>query len=198
VFTDVDQDVVPLAVWNGPASTATWTLATETSSEADPATVIPPDTVAPEEGEETLTVGGVVSALALLTVTESMTVGEMLPELSVARASTVWVPLARPAVLHDQLQLPVPDAVCHVPLSTVTWTVATETLSEADPDTVTVPETVAPALGELTTTDGGVVSVVFLPDVFVVPAAWAAGMLKTPAMSSVANAPATIWICRRT
>jgi len=155
---DHDQEAVPEAFCHEPPSTDTCTFATATLSEADPETATVADTVDPAPGEAMETVGATVSGTGLLTPTDSDTTVEMFPEVSLERAEIVWLPLASPLVFHCQLQLVVPVAVCHEPLSMDTWTFATATLSAADPDTVTVPDTVFPAAGELSETLGGVVS----------------------------------------
>lgn len=117
MFQDQVQLVVPVAACHDPPSTETCTLATATLSEAEPETVTVAETVDPEAGDAMATAGGVVSGVGLLTVTDSDATVETLPDVSVARAATVWLPLARPVVLQDQLQLVVPVAACHVPPS---------------------------------------------------------------------------------
>jgi hypothetical protein len=57
-----------------------------------------------------------------------------------------------------KVQLLVPVALEKLPESTRTCTAVTPTLSEAVPETVTFPETVAPEAGEVIETVGGVVS----------------------------------------
>jgi hypothetical protein len=85
---------------------------------------------------------------------------EALPELSVARAVTVWVPWVRP--LADAVHVLVPEAADQVPPSICTSTRATPALSAAVPPTETVLWTVAPAAGVLILTVGAVVSAVHL------------------------------------
>lgn len=120
MFQDQVQLVVPVTACHDPPSTETCTLATATLSEEEPETVAVAETVDPEAGDAITTAGGVVSGVGLPTVTDSDAAVETLPEVSVARAATVWVPLAKPVVLQDQFQLVVPLAVCHVPPSTDT------------------------------------------------------------------------------
>jgi hypothetical protein len=126
-------------------------------SELAPATLTVPPTLAPPTGELIATEGAVVSAVVLLTVTETPA-DRTLPDVSVARAVSVCEPLARPVVSHDHDHDAVPVAVCQAPPSTWIATDATETLSDAEPDTVTVPPTVAPAVGAENETLGAVVS----------------------------------------
>ena len=66
------------------------TPATPTLSLALAETVMLPETVAAFAGADIETVGGVVSALETVTVTEAM---EVFPAASRARALSVWLPL---------------------------------------------------------------------------------------------------------
>ena len=79
----------------------------------------------------------------------------MAPELSVALAVSVWVALLKDAVSRLKLQLVVPEALEKLPLSTATCTEEIERLLEAVPDTVIVPDTVAPPAGAVIETTGG-------------------------------------------
>jgi hypothetical protein len=64
--------------------------------------------------------------------------------------------LATPVEFHDQLQLVVPLALCHVPPSTDVWTLATlYEPAAADPDKVIVPATAEPDFGVEMVTVGG-------------------------------------------
>jgi hypothetical protein len=148
VFHCHDQDEVPDAACHAPPSTWTATLATPTLSELVPLTATVPASVAPLVGDLNATVGGVVSVTLLSTLADTLPV-VTLPELSVARAVMVWVPLATVVVFHDQDQDVVPVAGCQAPPSTCTATLATDTLSLAVPETETVPPTVAPAAGDV-------------------------------------------------
>lgn len=125
-----------------------------------------------------MTVGAVVSALSLRTVTVRAVDVRVLPAASRATARSTCVPLA--AVRVFQLIAyggDVSGAPRFTPLS-VNWTDVTPTLSEALADTVTVPLTVAPLAGAVRLTVGAVVSAVLLltvmvtgADVAVLPAA---------------------------
>jgi hypothetical protein len=66
--------------------------------------------------------------------------------------------LANDEVSQDQLHDDVPEADCHAPPSTDTATDATDTLSEAEPETLTTRDTVEPDAGDVMLTDGGAVS----------------------------------------
>ena len=89
----------------------------------------------------------------LETVTE-MEVLAVEPEESVARAVRVCGALESEVVLRLKDQLVVPEAVEKLPLSTCTATELRATASEAVPETVMVPETVAPLAGEEIATTG--------------------------------------------
>ena len=80
---------------------------------------------------------------------------EVPPELSVALAVSVWVALLKDAVSRLKLQLLVPEALEKLPPSTDTWTEEIERLLEAVPDTVIMPDTVAPFAGAVIDTTGG-------------------------------------------
>src|SRR5258708_12483129 len=79
----------------------------------------------------------------------------VLPVLSVALAIRVWVALLRDAVSRLKVQLLVPEALEKFPLSTETCTEETATLSEAVPETMVTPETVAPFVGAVMETVAG-------------------------------------------
>jgi hypothetical protein len=82
----------------------------------------------------------------------------VLPAASRATAVSVWAPAATVTVFQiTEYGLSVTSAPILVP-STLNCTPATATLSAAQPDTTTEPETVAPAAGDLKKTIGGVVS----------------------------------------
>jgi hypothetical protein len=63
--------------------------------------------------------------------------------------------LEREEVLREKDQLEVPEAEEKAPLSTCTWTELKPRLSEAVPERVMEPETVAPFEGEEMETEGG-------------------------------------------
>src|SRR5437762_222289 len=111
----------------------------------------------------------------LLTVTVTATAVLVLPAASRATADSVCEPLAKVVVSQEIWNGAVVTSVPKFAPSTLNCTPATPTLSEALAVTVTVAETVAPALGEVTETDGGVVSLktvtVTAADVVRLPAA---------------------------
>jgi hypothetical protein len=69
VFHEVEYGEVVSSAPSAVPSTKNWTPATPTLSEAEALTVVVPETVAPDDGEVMLTVGGVVSAFDTVTVT---------------------------------------------------------------------------------------------------------------------------------
>jgi hypothetical protein len=87
-----DHGLVPVASWYCPPSTATSTLATPVLSDALPLTLAVPETVVPGAGLEMTMVGAVVSATVFDTVVKTLEV-LLFPDLSVARAFRVWLPL---------------------------------------------------------------------------------------------------------
>ena len=89
----------------------------------------------------------------LETVTE-MEVLAVEPEVSVALAVIVCAALEREVVLRLKDQLEVPEAVEKAPPSTCTATELRATESEAVPETVMVPETVASLAGEEIAAEG--------------------------------------------
>src|SRR5258708_7513589 len=84
---------------------------------------------------------------------------ETFPEVSVARAASVCVPLRKLALLNDRFHAAVPVAGIHSPPSNCTSTLATPILSVAVPDTTTWPVITPPFGGLLSAMLGGVVSV---------------------------------------
>jgi hypothetical protein len=142
-------------------------------SEALAETVMVPETVAPELGEVMLTVGAVVSDTVTLTEDEV----PVLFAASRATALRVWVPTEAVAVFHATEYGAVVSSAPRLAPSSRNWTPVTPTLSEALAETVIVPETVAPALGEVMLTVGAVVSggapfeTVTEEDVLLLPAA---------------------------
>lgn len=96
----------------------------------------------------------VVLPLEFDTLTETEVLA-VVPRVSVARAVSVCAALEREVVSRLKDQLVVPEAREKVPPSTRTWTELTPRGSEATPETVIVPETVAPLVGEEMATVGG-------------------------------------------
>ena len=122
-----------------------------------------PASVAPAAGAVTDTVGATVSRPVLLLVLLIVTVtGDevvALPAASRATARNVCAPFAADVVVHATWK---GAAVASVPIddpSKVNQTPATPTLSEADADIVTVPDSTEPDDGDETETVGAFVSV---------------------------------------
>jgi hypothetical protein len=90
-------------------------------------------------------------------LTEKLTRGLVaeLPAESLTLAERVWEPLERELVLREKDQLEVPEALAKEPPSTESWTEVMARPSEATPETVVVPERVAPLAGLLIDTVGG-------------------------------------------
>src|SRR3989454_150472 len=123
-------------------------------------TVIVPETVAPEIGAVTETVGGVVSLLATVTWTPAVAV---FPAASRATAVREGVPFGTAVVFQAKVYgAPVSSAPRLAP-SNFNWTPATPTSSEAAAATLTVPDTVVPVVGAVIETAGGVVSTLGAP-----------------------------------
>jgi hypothetical protein len=122
-------------------------------------TVTVADTVWPLLGEVMLTVGGVVSgggALDTVTVTGAEVLE--LPAASRAIAVMVCEPLAAPVVFQETEYGALVSSAPKLMPSILNCTPTTPTLSEALAVKLVVPETVAPAAGDVTLTVGGVVS----------------------------------------
>src|SRR5512140_508416 len=135
------------------------------SSEAVAVMSTAPATVAPAVGKVRLTVGGVVSEMPPVTVTETVAEVAVLPAASEARAFSTWVPLVDAALFHEYAY---GDAVL-VPtrvLSMKNSTLETPTLSEAVAVTCTVPLTLAPLAGAERLTVGAVESELSSPNHF--------------------------------
>ena len=77
------------------------------------------------------------------------------PAESLTLAERVCDPLEKELVLREKDQLVVPEALAKAPPSTETCTEVMVRPSEATPETVVVPETVAPFAGLLIDTVGG-------------------------------------------
>jgi hypothetical protein len=107
-------------------------------------------------------VGGVVSGggiTTLLTLIVIVAEGVLLPAASLATAVRVWLPLAREVVLRVVEYGEVVSKEPRLEPSSLNWTLATPTLSEAVAETLTLaPETVALLVGAVIETVGGVVS----------------------------------------
>src|SRR5439155_27373878 len=168
--------LVPSAPRAAP-SRKNWTPATPTLSEAVAVTATGPETVAPLAGAVMLTVGGVVSALATVTVTAADVVA--LPAASRARAVSVCDPLLVVVVFQLTTYGALVPSAPRVAPSRKNWTPATPTLSEAVAVTATGPETVAPLAGAVMLTLGGVVSA------FATVTVTAADVVALPAASGV-------------
>ena len=98
----------------------------------------------------------------------------MLPAASRATAVNVCAPLVAVVVIHDREYGAVVSSAPTLTPSSLNWTPATPTLSEALAATTTVPETVAPGAGPVIATDGDVRSNVVKvksPEVARLPAA---------------------------
>jgi hypothetical protein len=105
----------------------------------------------------------------LETVTDTAAAVAVFPDVSVATAEILCVPLATDEEFHESEY---GDAVTAEPVfvpSTVNRTLATATLSDAFAESVTVPDTVAPLAGAVIDTVGGVLSVVFVVPNVAVP-----------------------------
>src|SRR5206468_8416310 len=115
-----------------------------------------PDTVAPFAGAETETVGGVVSEDRKSAVKGEGVV--ILPAASRATAVSVWLLFEAVVVFHETLYGLAASSAPRLAPSSLNWTPATPTLSDAVAETVTVlPDTVAPFAGAEIETVGGVV-----------------------------------------
>src|SRR5579863_3271631 len=121
------------------------------------------DTVAPSTGEVMATTGGVVSAVCNAALfTDTVTEADPML-LAASKALTVMVcdPLALLALFHEK-EKGEEVAVATAAPSTSSSILVTPTLSEADPCTETLPETLAPETGAVMETVGGVVSIALL------------------------------------
>ena len=106
------------------------------------------------EPAETVTVGAGV--LFTVTATEEEVV--VFPAASLAVAVRVWEALVAEVVVQETEYGEVVSSLPRFAPSSLNCTPETPTLSEAEAATVTVPLTVLPAEGEVTETEGGVVS----------------------------------------
>ncbi len=143
-------------------STVNWTPATPTLSDAFAVIVTVPVRVWPAVGAVTETVGGVVSAAWLLTVTETDVLVVELPAASRATAVSVCAPLATEAVFHETEYGEAVSSAPRLAPSSLNCTPTTPTLSEAFAVTLSVDETVCPAEGAVIETVGLVVSATWL------------------------------------
>jgi hypothetical protein len=87
-----------------------------------------------------------VASVPLLTMKLTGELMVLTPVTSIAFAVMLCGPLESVAVLSEKVQLVTPEAVANVPVSIETCTELR--LPEAVPETMIVPETVAPAAGE--------------------------------------------------
>src|SRR5262245_37076249 len=159
VFQETEYGAVVSSAPKLAPSILNCTPTTPTLSEALAVTPVVPDTVAPEAGEVTLTVGGAVSGGgALLTVTVTTAEVVLLPAASRAEAVRVCVPFPTVPVFQETEYGALVSSAPSATPSRKNCTPATPTLSEALADTVTVPDTVAPFAGEVMLAEGGVVS----------------------------------------
>src|SRR5438093_1061414 len=103
-------------------------------------------------------VGGAVSGVLFDTVTVTADDVPRLPAASRATAVRTCEPLEAPVVFHDVLYGELVSSAPRLAPSSLNWTPATPTLSEADADTVIVLETVDPLVGLVIDDVGLVVS----------------------------------------
>jgi hypothetical protein len=139
-------------------------------------------TVAPDPAATGLRVPEIVNVcgvVALLTVTVTTALMVLFPAASRAIAPSLCAPLLAFVVSHEYAYGA--DASKPPALIPSTWncTLATPTLSAAFAETLTVPETLAPAAGALIDTVGGVVSA----DVLLIVTVTAALVVLFPAPS---------------
>src|SRR5205807_1175741 len=106
-------------------------------------------------GEVIETVGDVRS---LLTVTVTATDVVVLPAPSRATAVNEWLPLEAVKVFQETVYGADVASLPRFAVSSLNWTPRTATLSDAVADTFVVPATVAPLVGAVTETVGGVES----------------------------------------
>src|SRR5207249_3400509 len=103
-------------------------------------------------------VGGIVSAVELLTVTVTALDVVRFPAASRAMAVSVCEAFDAVVVFHDTVYGVAVSSEPRFTPSSWNWRPATPTLSEAFADTVIVPDTVDPPVGLVMETVGGVVS----------------------------------------
>src|SRR5207253_115124 len=127
-------------------------------SEALADTVTVPETVDPLAGAVMDTVGGVVSAAVLLTVTLTALDVVRFPAASRAMAVSVCEAFDAVVVFHDTVYGVAVSSEPRFTPSSWNWRPATPTLSAAFADTVIVPDTVDPPAGLVIEAVGGVVS----------------------------------------
>ena len=104
------------------------------------------------------TVGAAVSAVLLLTVTVTFEVACVFPAASRAMAERTCEPFGEVRVSQATVYGATVSSAPRFEPSSLNWTPATPTLSDASALTDTVPETVALAAGAVTATEGLVVS----------------------------------------
>ena len=103
--------------------------------------------------------GGVVSAMELDTVTVMLLDVVVFPAASLATAVSVWEPLDTPTVFHEPEYGATVSSVPRLAPSSLNWTPATPTLSEANATRETEPWMVEPVIGFVMEIFGAVKSV---------------------------------------
>ena len=141
------------------------------------------------EGEAKRVQSEAVEAL----LTEKLTRGLVAePVESLTLADRVCGPLERELVLREKDQLEVPEALAKVPPSTESWTEVMARPSEATPETVVVPETVAPFAGLLMETAGAAAVTTLM-----LRLAEAEALAASLTATVKGNAPATVGVPER-
>ncbi len=127
-------------------------------------------------------------------MTEKLTRGLVaeLPAESLTLAERAWEPLERELVLREKDQLEVPEALLKAPPSTETCTEVMARPSEARPETVVVPETVAPLAGLLIDTVGAAAVTTLM-----LRLAEAEALAASLTATVKGNAPATVGVPER-
>src|SRR5437016_11569300 len=115
-----------------------------------------------------------------------------LPEESLTLADRVCGPLERELVLREKDQLEVPETLAKAPPSTESWTEVMARPSEATPETVVVPETVAPFAGVLIDSVGGAAV-----NTLILRLAEAEALAASLTATGKGNAPATVGVPER-
>ena len=124
-----------------------------------------------------------------------MFTGELVAELPaelLTLADRVCDPLEKELVLREKDQLVVPEALAKAPPSTESWTEVMARPSEATPETVVVPETVAPLLGLLMETAGAAAVTTLM-----LRLAEAEALAASLTATVKGNAPATVGVPER-
>jgi hypothetical protein len=129
---------------------STWNCTLMVFADTFVATVIAPETVAPEAGDVIETVGGAVTAF--LTVIETAALVAVCPSALLATAVNEWVALERVAVLRERLNGAAVTAAPELLPSTLNCTLVV--FEETLVATLRAPVTVAPVAGEVMDTVG--------------------------------------------